>query len=116
MLWRQWLTHPVPLRQRYPGVPTPRCGPPTIAFPAQSPMSWAMSDAEFDKALLRAAFALAGAAGWDAVTVAEAARSANLDLARARETVSRPRGDPAAARPVGRPGGARAGAGRGYRA
>ncbi|MGA9867889.1 MAG: TetR family transcriptional regulator [Acetobacteraceae bacterium] len=44
-----------------------------------------MSDAEFDKALLGAAFALAGAAGWDAVTVAEAARSANLDLARARE-------------------------------
>ena len=44
-----------------------------------------MSDAEFDKALLGAAFALAGAGGWSAVSVAEAARSANLDLARARE-------------------------------
>jgi len=44
-----------------------------------------MSDAEFDKALLDAAFALAGTGGWDAVSVAEAARTANLDLARARE-------------------------------
>ncbi|MEO9189150.1 MAG: TetR family transcriptional regulator [Acetobacteraceae bacterium] len=44
-----------------------------------------MSDAEFDKALLGAAFALAGAGGWSAVSVAEAARSANLDLAKARE-------------------------------
>lgn len=44
-----------------------------------------MSDAEFDKALVGAAFALAGRSGWDAVSVAEAARSAGLDLVRARE-------------------------------
>ncbi len=43
-----------------------------------------MSDAEFDKALVGAAFALAEKDGWDAVSVAEAARSAGLDLARAR--------------------------------
>ncbi|MEO8715416.1 MAG: TetR family transcriptional regulator [Acetobacteraceae bacterium] len=43
------------------------------------------ADAEFDKALLGAAFALGGSLGWDAVSVAEAARSASLDLARARE-------------------------------
>lgn len=44
-----------------------------------------MSDAEFDKALVGAAFALAGESGWGAVSVAEAARAAGLDLARARE-------------------------------
>ena len=44
-----------------------------------------MSDAEFDKALVRAAFALAEQGGWDGVSVAEAARSAGLDLGRARE-------------------------------
>ncbi len=44
-----------------------------------------MSDAEFDKALVGAAFALAGRSGWGAVSVAEAARAAGLDLARARE-------------------------------
>jgi ubiquinone biosynthesis protein COQ9 len=44
-----------------------------------------MSDAEFDKALVSAAFALAGKSGWDAVSVAGAARAAGLDLARARE-------------------------------
>lgn len=46
-----------------------------------------MSDADldFDKALLGAAFALAGTKGWDAVSVVEAARTANLDLAQARE-------------------------------
>lgn len=43
-----------------------------------------MSDADFDKALVDAAFALAGVRGWDAVSVAEAARSADLDLVRAR--------------------------------
>ena len=43
-----------------------------------------MSDDEFDKALVRAAFALAGRNGWEAVSVAEAARSAGLDLPRAR--------------------------------
>ncbi|HJS85612.1 MAG TPA: TetR family transcriptional regulator [Acetobacteraceae bacterium] len=43
-----------------------------------------MSDDEFDKALVRAAFALAGRHGWGTVSVAEAARSAGLDLARAR--------------------------------
>jgi ubiquinone biosynthesis protein COQ9 len=43
-----------------------------------------MSDDEFDKALIRAAFALAGRSGWGAVSVAEATRSAGLDLARAR--------------------------------
>jgi ubiquinone biosynthesis protein COQ9 len=43
-----------------------------------------MSDDEFDKALLRSAFALAGRSGWGVVSVAEAARSGGLDLARAR--------------------------------
>ncbi|MBV9777715.1 MAG: TetR family transcriptional regulator [Acetobacteraceae bacterium] len=43
-----------------------------------------MSDDEFDEALVRAAFALAGRNGWGGVSVAEAARSAGLDLARAR--------------------------------
>ncbi len=43
-----------------------------------------MNDDEFDKALVRAAFALAGRNGWTAVNVAEAARSTGLDLARAR--------------------------------
>ncbi|MBV8702979.1 MAG: TetR family transcriptional regulator [Acetobacteraceae bacterium] len=43
-----------------------------------------MSDDEFDEALVRAAFALAGRNGWAGVSVAEAARSAGLDLARAR--------------------------------
>ncbi len=44
-----------------------------------------MNDEEFDKVLLGAVFALAGRSGWGAVSVAEAARSAGLDLARARE-------------------------------
>jgi ubiquinone biosynthesis protein COQ9 len=43
-----------------------------------------MSDDEFDKTLVRAAFALTARNGWGAVSVAEAARSAGLDLARAR--------------------------------
>ena len=43
-----------------------------------------MSDDEFDEALVRAAFAMAGRSGWAGVSVAEAARSAGLDLARAR--------------------------------
>ncbi len=43
-----------------------------------------MGDDEFDKALVGAVFALAGRNGWGAVSVAEAARSAGLDLARAR--------------------------------
>jgi ubiquinone biosynthesis protein COQ9 len=44
-----------------------------------------MDDAEFDRALLGAAFALAGERGWSRVNVAEAARRAELSLARARE-------------------------------
>lgn len=41
--------------------------------------------AEFDRALIGAAFALAGEKGWAAVTVPEAARRAELSLAKARE-------------------------------
>src|SRR5690242_5041725 len=44
-----------------------------------------MDDAEFDKSLVAAAFALAGEKGWRAVSVAAAARRASLSLARARE-------------------------------
>lgn len=44
-----------------------------------------MDDAEFDRALLGAAFALAGERGWSRVNVAEAARRAELSLAQARE-------------------------------
>ena len=44
-----------------------------------------MDDAEFDRALIAAAFALAGEGGWRRVTPAEAARRADLPLARARE-------------------------------
>lgn len=54
------------------------------SFPPTGLFSRSMSDDEFDKALVRAAFALAGRNGWKAVSVAEAARSAGLDLARAR--------------------------------
>lgn len=43
-----------------------------------------MTDAEFDKALIAAAFARAAEAGWDRVSVPEAARAAGLDLAQAR--------------------------------
>jgi ubiquinone biosynthesis protein COQ9 len=44
-----------------------------------------MDDAEFDRALLGAAFALAGERGWSRVSVAEAAQRAGLSLAQARE-------------------------------
>jgi ubiquinone biosynthesis protein COQ9 len=44
-----------------------------------------MDDAEFDRALLGAAFALAGERGWSQVNVAQAARRAELSLAQARE-------------------------------
>ena len=44
-----------------------------------------MDDAQFDRALLGAAFALAGERGWAGVSVAEAARRAELPLAQARE-------------------------------
>jgi hypothetical protein len=43
-----------------------------------------MSDTEFDRALVRAAFDLAAERGWAAVSVAEAARRAELPLDRAR--------------------------------
>lgn len=43
-----------------------------------------MDDAEFDRALVGAAFALAAERGWRGVTVAEAARRADLKLDRAR--------------------------------
>ncbi len=43
-----------------------------------------MEDAEFDKALIGAAFQLAAEKGWRAVSVATAARAAALPLARAR--------------------------------
>jgi ubiquinone biosynthesis protein COQ9 len=44
-----------------------------------------MEDAEFDKALIAAAFTLAAEHGWRRVSAAEAARRADLPLARARE-------------------------------
>ncbi len=44
-----------------------------------------MTDADFDKALIGAAFTLAGERGWGDVSVALAARRAGLSLARARE-------------------------------
>ena len=43
-----------------------------------------MTDAEFDRALVAAAFALAGERGWRRVSVAEAARRGDLPLDRAR--------------------------------
>ena len=43
-----------------------------------------MDDAEFDRVLVSAAFTLAADRGWPEVTVAEAARSADLPLDRAR--------------------------------
>jgi ubiquinone biosynthesis protein COQ9 len=43
-----------------------------------------MDDTEFDRALIGAAFALAAEHGWQAVSVAEAARRADLPLDRAR--------------------------------
>ncbi len=44
-----------------------------------------MDDAEFDRALIGAAFALAGEKGWSAVSIAEAARRGGLSMATARE-------------------------------
>ncbi|MDQ2803179.1 MAG: TetR family transcriptional regulator, partial [Pseudomonadota bacterium] len=44
-----------------------------------------MDDADFDKTLIGAAFALAGERGWGAVSASSAARAAGLPLARARE-------------------------------
>ncbi len=44
-----------------------------------------MDDAAYDKALIASAFALAAEAGWRRVSVPEAARRAELSLARARE-------------------------------
>lgn len=44
-----------------------------------------MDDAEFDRALIAAAFQLAAEKGWRGVTVGSAARAAALPLARARE-------------------------------
>ncbi|MEJ0045048.1 MAG: TetR family transcriptional regulator [Rhodospirillales bacterium] len=47
-----------------------------------------MDDAEFDRALIAAAFALAGREGWGEVSVAAAARDAGLALERARARFS----------------------------
>jgi ubiquinone biosynthesis protein COQ9 len=47
-----------------------------------------MDDAEFDQALITAAFAHAALAGWDQVSVAAAAREAGLPLERARARFS----------------------------
>jgi AcrR family transcriptional regulator len=44
-----------------------------------------MEDTEFDKALIRSAFALAGEKGWPAASIAQAARRADLSLSKARE-------------------------------
>ena len=43
-----------------------------------------MDDTEFDQALIDSAFTLAGVSGWDSVSVAAAARAADLPLERAR--------------------------------
>jgi len=43
-----------------------------------------MDDSEFDRALVAAAFRLAGEQGWSRMTIAEAARRADLPLDRAR--------------------------------
>lgn len=45
----------------------------------------AMDDAEFDRALIAAAFQVAAESGWRAVSVAAAARAGGLALSRARE-------------------------------
>jgi hypothetical protein len=47
-------------------------------------MSQEMDDADFERVLIAAAFELAAAEGWQAVSVARAARAGGLDLARAR--------------------------------
>jgi len=44
-----------------------------------------MDDAAFDRALIAAAFRLAGEGGWRSVSVAESARTAGLPLSQARE-------------------------------
>jgi ubiquinone biosynthesis protein COQ9 len=44
-----------------------------------------MDDAEFDRALIAAAFQVAAEKGWRSLSIAEAARAAGLPLARARE-------------------------------
>jgi AcrR family transcriptional regulator len=46
---------------------------------------WPMDDSEFDRALIAAAFRLAAEQGWRSVSVAAAARAAELPLAHARE-------------------------------
>ena len=50
-----------------------------------------MTDAEFDAALIAAAMIDAAAVGWRDMSIARAARAANLDLARARTRVQGPR-------------------------
>jgi ubiquinone biosynthesis protein COQ9 len=47
-----------------------------------------MEDIDFDRALIAAAFAEAGASGWHRLSIAAAARKAGLDLARARARFS----------------------------
>lgn len=60
---------------------------PTAVGPAAviAYLSAAMTDAEFDKALIGAAFARAAEVGWNRVSVPAVARTAGLDLAQARE-------------------------------
>jgi ubiquinone biosynthesis protein COQ9 len=56
-----------------------------LAKPALGRHDAAMDDAEFDRALIAAAFQLTAAKGWRSVSVAAAAGAAGLPLARARE-------------------------------
>ena len=56
-----------------------------LAKPPTSRHDARMNDAEFDRALIAAAFQLAAEKGWRAVNVVAAARAAGLPLARARE-------------------------------
>src|SRR5689334_7797726 len=49
------------------------------------PHARGMDDAAFDSALITAAFQVIAERGWDRLSVSEAARAADLPLARARE-------------------------------
>ena len=68
-----------------------------------------MDNAEFDQALVASAFRLAAERGWDGVSVAQAARDADLPLDRARRRFPGALHGADALRQPGRPG--RAGAG-----
>jgi ubiquinone biosynthesis protein COQ9 len=66
--------------------------PNPLASRARGPTSEFMTDVEFDAALVRAAFSLAGEQGWRHVSPAAAARRAGLDLAATRQFYAGPAG------------------------